>query len=755
MFGSRFNSGPAGPSRDGDFHPAWRLLFFFTLAATIAFYLSHPLRDYDLWWQMAMGRYMVEHRTLYVDHTVFNWTPVQISTVYCAWIGQILLYAAHSLAGEAGLWALRYAVFILVALFGIAAARRYGVLRHPLVWLALALCVLMSTPAQLVRPQMFTFLNFGAAVLAWHLVRTAKEEGWKYCYLFPAITLVAANTHGAFIFLAPFYALVLVGDLVNAWLFPAQALAPRVRKHLFLALALCGVAVFATPYGWDYVRHLLWRAGEGDADLRLIAEFRWTEELNPPPYYTLDYFIAASAALLLGLSACLRRSRFDVTLILLNVFFGGLYLRYIRTTFFWGPVLAMSVAQMLACRPSWLWPRWAVWRGVMATALLLVTLVGAARGISAFACEEGFGLGFRLNDYFPVAEARYVDEHYAGTRFGNMYQDGGYLMWTLWPRTRLMIDGRFFPFKDWYLKYGRFSFGGEVEAFLAEFRPEIVLVNHMQTNLEYWFFNSDDWKPAFFGRSGALFVARNATLPAGRVEYAPDLEDFRNILHAEWALLAAGYGGFWDAALAIRKGLEHSRCELCYNHKRTFYTIDKHLEGLRLYAQGQYDQAVPLLFLARQGARPRRIIGSCFFHLALKTWEGEDDANAVALARLARLFLHPRISYIYNQAVLDWYAERNNLAVETPPYGLDEAKKAGDWKTDLATVLKYAAIVPEENRFAVDTAQGILDGTFTGRPRLLPYPDPLPPPWPEDEPRAAGAALDQAQPARDPSSPRP
>lgn len=740
MFGSRFNSGPAGPSRDGDFHPAWRLLFFFVLAATIAFYLCQPLRDYDLWWQMALGRYMVEHRTLFVDHTVFNWTPVRITTVYCAWIGQLLLYAAHSLAGEAGLWALRYAVFGLVAALGLIAARRYGVVRHPLVWFALVLGVLMSTPAILVRPQMFTYLNFAAAVLAWHLVRTAGEEGWKYCYLFPAITLVAVNTHGAFIFLAPFYVLVFVGDLVNSWLFPDQALSPRVRKHLFLALALCGVAVFATPYGWGYVRHLLWRAEAGDVELRYIAEFRWTEELNAPPFYTLDYFIAASAVLLLGLSACLRRSRFDVTVVLLNVFFGGLYLWYYRTALFWGPVMVPSVCSMLAHRQSWLWPRRAVLRGALAVILLLAALLGAARGISGFACQEAYGLGFSLSDHYPVAEAEYIDAHYAGRRFGNMYQDGGYFLWTLWPRTKLMIDGRFFPFRDWYPKYGDFSFGRNVELFLAEFRPEIVLVNHMQTNLEYWFFNSDAWKPAFFGRSGTLFVPRDEPLPGGRVEFAQDLGQMRNILQAEMALMAAGYGGFWDAAQTIIRGLLGVKCDLCYNHKRTFYSIEKHLEGLRLYTQGRYAEAVPHLFLTRQGVRPRRIIGSCFFHLALASWEAGEDRAAVGLARLARQFLHPRISFIYNQAVLDWYAERNGITLDSNPFGLDEAKTPGDWKKDLETVLKYEVVVPEENRFAVDTARDILDGTFTGRPRLLPYPDPLPPAWPGDEPRPVEAA---------------
>src|SRR5271157_1527495 len=39
--------------------------------------LRYPVdgTDYDLWWQMALGRYYIAHHTLIMDHSIFSWTP--------------------------------------------------------------------------------------------------------------------------------------------------------------------------------------------------------------------------------------------------------------------------------------------------------------------------------------------------------------------------------------------------------------------------------------------------------------------------------------------------------------------------------------------------------------------------------------------------------------------------------------------------------------------------------------------------------
>lgn len=51
-----------------------------------------PIADGDVWWQMAYARYFLDHNTLISDHSIFTWSDVDTRPIYCAWIGQLLLY---------------------------------------------------------------------------------------------------------------------------------------------------------------------------------------------------------------------------------------------------------------------------------------------------------------------------------------------------------------------------------------------------------------------------------------------------------------------------------------------------------------------------------------------------------------------------------------------------------------------------------------------------------------------------------------
>ncbi|MGW8320964.1 MAG: hypothetical protein ACWGSD_05360, partial [Thermodesulfobacteriota bacterium] len=52
----------------------WPWALGFIVLLTLAIRYAEPVRDGDLWWQMAYGRYLIEHRTLIPDHTAFTWT---------------------------------------------------------------------------------------------------------------------------------------------------------------------------------------------------------------------------------------------------------------------------------------------------------------------------------------------------------------------------------------------------------------------------------------------------------------------------------------------------------------------------------------------------------------------------------------------------------------------------------------------------------------------------------------------------------
>ena len=55
--------------------------------------------DYDLWWQMAMGKYYITHHTLIMDHSIFSWTPTDPTWIYNTCLGSIAVYLFYNFMG--------------------------------------------------------------------------------------------------------------------------------------------------------------------------------------------------------------------------------------------------------------------------------------------------------------------------------------------------------------------------------------------------------------------------------------------------------------------------------------------------------------------------------------------------------------------------------------------------------------------------------------------------------------------------------
>ena len=550
---------------------------------SLGVFLSLSILEYDIWWQMAEGRQLLLDHTLYADHSLYTWTPIRQGFIYCAWVAQILLYLAHAALGTGGLMLARAGIYAGCLLLFVQTARRNGVLSHPFTAIAGLLTLYMSFAASLIKPQMFSYLFMFATVYIWRLVKDSGERGVRYVYLLPVLACLWANTHGMFMFMAPFLVLFWAGELLNARFSPAEAAPARVRRHLFWAVALCLPAVMATPYGWAYLEQIVLLVLHPPADMRTIGEFGATSGFDLEPVYTIEHFVFAGSVLAACLWAWLRSGRRpDWALVLINLVYGTIYLMYFRATLLWGPVFAMSVLALLADRGTMLWripPRRAPW---VAGALGFIFLALAARGSMGYVATDFIELGVRVSDVIPVDEAAYVDEHYRGRNVGNFYRDGGYLIWALYPHTKVMIDGRKFPFEDWYEDYYKFRNGGEMDLFMARFPAEIWVVGHAQNLANSWFYRSRAWKPAFFGRAATVFVKSGDPLPGGTVEVAPAVDDMRNLNGAEYAMLAAARMNRLDIARRIATGIERHVWFFSPAQNRAAASIHYCLAGLEI-----------------------------------------------------------------------------------------------------------------------------------------------------------------------------
>ena len=227
-----------------EWHWLWPWALGLLVLLTLAIRYAEPVRDGDLWWQMAYGRYLIEHRTLVVDHTGFTWTPAENPTIYCAWFAEIFLYLLYAAGDLPVLFAFRYACLLLFVLAVWCQARRLGVARHPLTWLICLLGVLMSQNAAYIKPEIFSYVYMTLTVLTWLRIKSEGEKARRTCYLFPVLMLLWVNSHGGFIFGAVFLLIMGLGEGLNVLLSPEEALPPSVRRHFLFSLFLSGLTPF-------------------------------------------------------------------------------------------------------------------------------------------------------------------------------------------------------------------------------------------------------------------------------------------------------------------------------------------------------------------------------------------------------------------------------------------------------------------------------------------------------------------------------
>jgi hypothetical protein len=244
------------------------------------------LNDPDVYWHIAVGRWIVEHRAFpHLD--VFSATMTGAPWIAKEWLSQLLYAGAHALAGWPGV--------VVPAAATIAAA--FALLAHfllqklaPLPALTLVgAAFVLSAPHLLARPHALAL----PLMVAWVgvLVNAVERGRPPPLALLPVMTLWA-NLHGSFTL-----GLALVAPLaLEAWWTAAEARRRTARQWiLFGALALLAACI--TPYGPEPIA-VAWHVLSIREALAIIGEW------HPQDFGRLGGF---ELCLLLGLGFALYR----------------------------------------------------------------------------------------------------------------------------------------------------------------------------------------------------------------------------------------------------------------------------------------------------------------------------------------------------------------------------------------------------------------------------------------------------------------
>jgi hypothetical protein len=414
-------------------------LLFVSIANT---YLSIKLWDYDFWWHLATGRYIVENRTLpekdpfsfsnnlEENKNLFPEREKFILKQY--WLAQVLFYEIYDKFGDKGIIVLRSLLLfsVIVCVFLWFQTQKIGFyITYPFVFFVFAHTLTFTGE----RPVLFTFLF---AVLTILLLDDFKRRKSKLIFFLIPLMIVWSNLHGGFILGIVFILTYIVGETIN---FLVKR--PQTDRKALMTLYVVGIfaiaASFINPNGINI--------------LSLFSEQKIFEK-GTQEYYSIfslykskiravdiEYIILIA---IFPLVAIIRRKKIDVIYYLL---IGGLLymsISALRYVIYYVCISSMILGRELYYICEDFFTRLNVNRvklNLVASSLILISSILYAGGFLNF--EK---VTFAEAEMFTVPKGA-ADFIIANNIQGNMFNDmgfGGYLIWRFYPQKKVFIDTR-------------------------------------------------------------------------------------------------------------------------------------------------------------------------------------------------------------------------------------------------------------------------------------------------------------------------
>jgi len=458
-----------------------RRLVLVALFLAIALLSIGPIRNYDFFWHLATGRWIVEHRALPLTDP-FTTASDRTSWINGEWLFEVVLYGFERAVGITGLTWIR-ALFIAAMFAVIFVFAERDLLLTSLAW-AGAMATLDLRPSSVAA-------------------------------FFVAIAIALARSNKVLL-----YALLIV-----AWInvHPSAILAPAIAFLLTRKWPITiasAAALVANPYGIHGVLAPLKLTLFASGGEFVNAEWLPSSPLVFPLLYVTVIVAAVAFAKLVATrhpesakrdegSQTVSAAQDDIGKIVLALLFAYLAIRHVRNQPLWFAAFPMLVS-LPKIRPVIAY----------ASSAVLALLV-------LFTTDHHLGVSDRR---FPLhAVARLKTTGLKG-RIYNPDQFGGFLIWSFYPERRALTDGRNELYHEFIPEYAVAR--GDQRAWLAllrkyridlavdEYRAPLDVISgsqrlKMPASLAYW--PRRDWALIAYDRAAMVF-ARRAAFQPGEME---------------------------------------------------------------------------------------------------------------------------------------------------------------------------------------------------------------------------------------------
>ena len=480
------------------------------LGLVIVFALSHPILDPDMWWHLAVGKAILQNRSVhFVDP--FSFTNPQI-WVNSQWLAEAFFALINGFVGIIGLEAL--ALFLKVSAFLLV----FKAMQAPPLtrtWVTILFAFGSVSVAGGVRPQLFSllFLAWLALTVHQHRLRanSQKEPKWLFAGLpmfisMPLLFAFWANIHSFYPIAFALLTLALIADYANEWRRHQPVLGVGWRKQMALTISLCALAVMLTPFGWHSPKQVL---------VNIVQSSQLPiEEWKPVAAMRHPITVIWTGLLLLWLF-CLAWSpkRPDALELLWGAFVTFNALTGVRMISLWCLLIAPFVGEHIG---AWMSQFSRSHKGLNRTeppSWVPASIVA----LFAFLAGIIFALKFSPNEFVKRESKMYPQEAIVWMRRSGLtgncfarYEWGGYVIWRSGDRVKVFVDGRadFYPMRvlrDFIAAYyGRANW----QRVLNRYGVTIVLVPSDASLANLLLLRSSEWRLVHRDKTALIFIRR-------------------------------------------------------------------------------------------------------------------------------------------------------------------------------------------------------------------------------------------------------
>lgn len=423
------------------------ITFILLFSLAFSFFIKVNLWDFDFWWHIATGKYIVseghlpekdpfsftsmmeENRSLFPERESF------ILKQY--WLAQVIFYFIFDHAGPKGIIFLRAILLMLTLLIAFRWLQKSGVSFH---FLFIAVFFLFNNLSRHTgeRPVLFSILF---TVVALFLLEDFRERKTRKLFLLVPLMLLWSNMHGGFIIGDIIIGVYMLGEGLKIISMKGKYTKQESTVFFYSTAVLAIGASYVNPTGWD--AFLIAFSDKYDIFTEGIQEysspfFFYTEKIG-----SIDYVYLILAALFPAILIFRNKQLYSTHVLLLS---GFLYMSLTarRYIIFYVIAATMLIVKEIDAVINTLIKKRVSERPYrkMEYAFVVAALCSTLFFMSGYLDYSRFNFGVEKGLTVPEGAVNFIEENRIE---GNMFNDlpyGGYIAWRLYPGKKTFIDSR-------------------------------------------------------------------------------------------------------------------------------------------------------------------------------------------------------------------------------------------------------------------------------------------------------------------------